>query len=438
VKFKQRVKRIMRTLVLLSAPGSIGELRVPRADGGPLVGLFNDYDAMAIAAARQSGKAPGVYVLLNQPKQSVAGRVDNRLIRATTAMKDVEVKRRRWLPIDLDPVRPSNTPSTEVEHEAAIAMAKDCRTWLGDQGWPDPVLADSGNGAHLLYRIDLPNDTASSELVKSALEVISLKFSDAQVSVDIGNFNASRIWRVYGTYNAKGEETEERPYRRAQLLEVPDEIEVVRRGQMTKLGAVLPVASGDVREGQLDVARWIEDNKVPVLMDAAWKGDGHKWILQCPWNRSHDNKSGYIVQFPDGNVAAGCLHKSCQGNDWPLLRAQFERESGVATQSESAASVSQTANLVGVPKAKQGAALIGLGSELEFFRTPEGEPYVTFQITGHKENHPIKSRAFEDFLRYKYFSVTKTAPRPQDVREAIAHFNAVATFDSPTKPVFYG
>jgi hypothetical protein len=436
VKFKQRVKRIMRTLALLLARGSIAELRVPKADGGPLVGLFNDFDAMAIAAARQSGKAPGVYVLLNQPKQSVARRVDNRLVRATTAVKDVEIERRQWLPIDFDPVRPSNTPSTEAEHEAAIAMAKDCRTWLRDRGWPEPLLADSGNGAHLLYRIDLPNDTASRELVKSVLEVISLKFSDAQVSVDIGNFNASRIWRVYGTYNVKGEETEQRPYRRAQLLEVPDEIEIVSREKMKKLGAAFPVPSKDVREDQLDVIRWIEGNKVPVLSDAPWNVDGHKWILQCPWNKSHDNKSAYIVQFSDGNVAAGCLHKSCKGNDWPALRSQFEQESGATSQLESAPSVAQTENLSGGRKPKQAGIFLGLGSELEFFRTPQGETYATVQTNGHKENHPIKSKAFDQFLRHRYFTLTGTAPRPQAVHEAVSHFDAVARFNSPTKPVF--
>lgn len=73
----------------------------------------------------------------------------------------------------------------------------------------------------------MPNNEPSKELVKGVLEAISLRFSNGSVLVDTGNFNASRIWRVYGTLNRKGEASEDRPHRRAKLQEVPDEIEVV-------------------------------------------------------------------------------------------------------------------------------------------------------------------------------------------------------------------
>src|SRR6202043_2727509 len=141
----------MRTLCLF-ASGSISELRIPRAQGGALIGLFNDFDEMAKAAAKYSGKVPGIYVLLNELNQSMAVPVDNCLRKATSAVKDEDIRRRHWLLIDFDPVRQSNTPSTDAEHEAAIALAKKCRAWLRGQDWPEPVLCDSGNGTHLLYR----------------------------------------------------------------------------------------------------------------------------------------------------------------------------------------------------------------------------------------------------------------------------------------------
>jgi hypothetical protein len=36
-----------------------------------------------------------------------------------------------------------------------------CGAWddLWGAGFPDPVLGDSGNGTHLLYPVDLPNDS---------------------------------------------------------------------------------------------------------------------------------------------------------------------------------------------------------------------------------------------------------------------------------------
>jgi hypothetical protein len=77
-----------------------------------------------------------------------------------------------------------------------------------------------------------------------------------------------------------------------------------------------------------------------------------------------------------------------------------------------------------------------LGSELELFRTPQGEGYVTFLVNDHREKHPIKGPAFEQFLRYRYFSLTRSAPRPQAVHDALVHFSAMAMFDSLRKPVF--
>ena len=88
-------------------------------------------------------------------------------------------------------------------------------------GWPAPVLADSGNGAHLLYRIDLPNDDESRDLVKHCLEVLASVFNDAVAQVDIANFNAARIWKLYGTMSRKGDSTADRPHRRAAIIEAP-------------------------------------------------------------------------------------------------------------------------------------------------------------------------------------------------------------------------
>jgi hypothetical protein len=56
----------------------------------------------------------------------------------------------------------SGVSSTDEEHQAAIVRAAEIAAYRGrERGWPTPILADSGNGAHLLYRIDLVNDDES-------------------------------------------------------------------------------------------------------------------------------------------------------------------------------------------------------------------------------------------------------------------------------------
>jgi hypothetical protein len=146
---------------------------------------------------------------------------------AENTTKDNEIQRRARLLLDFDPKRPPGISSTDAEHQAALERARQCRDYLRERGWPEPILADSGNGAHLLYRIDLPNDPESTDLIKRILESVASRFSDAVVDVDKSVFNAARIWKLYGTLSAKGDPTPERPHRIARMLEVPVSIEIV-------------------------------------------------------------------------------------------------------------------------------------------------------------------------------------------------------------------
>lgn len=173
-------------------------------------------------------------------QSGVAGRAANRIIQSPKATtSDRDILRRLWFPIDYDPARPSQISSTDVEHEAAIARAREVFAYLHSLGWPDPIIADSGNGGHQLYKIDLPNDAESTDLLKRCLQVLSLRFSDDLVSVDETVFNASRIWKVYGTVACKGDSTLERPHRQA----MPDELEVVPLDKLTALADTAPKPS---------------------------------------------------------------------------------------------------------------------------------------------------------------------------------------------------
>jgi hypothetical protein len=111
--------------------------------------------------------------------------------------------------------------STDKEKRTALSRAREVRDHLTGQGWPEPVVGDSGNGAHLLYRIDLPNDQESLRLVKGVLETLAFTFSDETVSVDTTTCNAARIWKLYGTTARKGDDTADRPHRPSKLLKVP-------------------------------------------------------------------------------------------------------------------------------------------------------------------------------------------------------------------------
>ena len=148
------------------------------ADGAVHSGYFDDHDALAraVEALDADPAVAGIYLTLNTVNPALlarrANRIKMRLSRKDATTADADIIRRRWLPVDIDPVRPSGVSATDAEHEAALEAAGRVAGYLAEQGFPAPIKADSGNGAHLLYRIDLPNDEAATALVKGCLATL--------------------------------------------------------------------------------------------------------------------------------------------------------------------------------------------------------------------------------------------------------------------------
>src|SRR5262249_52490836 len=164
------VQEVREALMIFCEPGEVREMRVPNTSQATVSGYFDNVDLLAEAAAEWNGKGPGIYFTINPTKPELLSRACNRVkpyAKQTTA--DADINSRRWFPIDLDPVRPSGIPSTEEEHDAALTRAQEITAWLEEQGWPAPILADSGNGVHLLSRIDLPNTPEVTKLVERCL-----------------------------------------------------------------------------------------------------------------------------------------------------------------------------------------------------------------------------------------------------------------------------
>jgi hypothetical protein len=309
---------IQQTLTLLRATGSVAELRILHTGRtGTVSGYFDKIDAMAQAAAQWSGQAPGVYVTLNPCTPVLLARSANRLTpRAQHTTSDADIVQRCWLPIDFDSARPAGISATDSEHDAALQRAQVCCAWLTQQRWPVPLTADSGNGGHLLYAVDLPNDRASRDLLKCCLEAVALYHSDDVVRVDLTTFNAARIWKVYGTLACK---------------DVPPTIECVTQQQLEGLAALVPhPATPPSRQVSrqvvpFDLAQWISTHGLPVVSEGPWQQTGYRWVLNpCPWNNAHTNKSAFIARLPTGAIAAGCHHNGCTSNNWHALRDRYE------------------------------------------------------------------------------------------------------------------
>ncbi|MHB8625331.1 MAG: AAA family ATPase [Aggregatilineales bacterium] len=245
-KASSKVAVIQDALSRLTEAGQVVELRVLGVNGKKRTdsGYFSDFGKLAQAALSYDGRAEGIYFTINPVNTALLARADNRVkAYADHTTSDQDILKRISLPIDFDPVRPTGISANPIEKQASLERAWACRAWLTAQGWPEPVFADSGNGAHLLYALDLPNTTESSELVKRCLVALSSLFSDDQVKVDTSTGNASRIFKLYGTLARKGDNTIERPHRRAAIITAPSQRKSVSQAQLEALAAHAPLPS---------------------------------------------------------------------------------------------------------------------------------------------------------------------------------------------------
>ena len=155
------------------------------------------------------------------------------------ATKNEDITRRNWIYIDFDPTRPTGVSATSEEKAKAWAVSMKAKTWLSSQGWPDPIVVDSGNGYHLYYRCDLE---ANDDLHREVLRVLGTKFGlktrGDPVDVDQSVHNAARIAKIPGVVSRKGENTPERPHRGSQILHVPETIEAVPRDKIMLVGGI--------------------------------------------------------------------------------------------------------------------------------------------------------------------------------------------------------
>ena len=91
----------------------------------------------------------------------------------------------------------------EKKKKASGVIANKIYAYLRDIGFTEPIATDSGNGYHLLYRIEMKNDATSRELIDKFLKSLDVMFSNEMAQVDKSVFNASRITKLYGTFAEK-------------------------------------------------------------------------------------------------------------------------------------------------------------------------------------------------------------------------------------------
>lgn len=217
----------------LCKPGGIYEMRCPKSG---ISGYYTDFSKLAEDARNVSlAGEPAVYLSLNATQDDMLERGHNKLLPAGQSTCDSDILARTRMLVDIDPVRPADCCSTDEEKAAAWELTRAVLDYLCSQGLPLPIVGDSGSGFHLIYRIGEP---AHGDLIPRVLKSLSSRFSTSLAKVDTSVGNASRIFRIPGTVNAKGVESPSRPYRTSGLLDIPASFDQVSTEQLEKLAAV--------------------------------------------------------------------------------------------------------------------------------------------------------------------------------------------------------
>lgn len=218
-------------------PGEVVEVRIPKARGkspawgnewsrGTVSGYFDDHEAF-VKAVQLADKVThdGIYFTLQVIDPRLIGRAFNRLKVTDLTTSDKNVKAYRWLPVDLDPVRPAGIASSDKELSGALKLRETVAEWVvSNMDFPRPIKAMSGNGGHLLFRLpDINVSDDSIAFIKDTLSGLATRFNNDVVTIDTTVFNPARIWKLYGTTARKGDQVPgtrhraARPYRQAYI-----------------------------------------------------------------------------------------------------------------------------------------------------------------------------------------------------------------------------
>ena len=331
--------KILHTVHTLFEPGDVIEIRLKK--GGKLYSGYYDYahfEKLADDVKKYDILAgtEAIYYTVNPVQDVLLARCNNRIEKADITTSDDHIKYRKYLPIDIDPIRPTKTSSTDIQHNQSIELAHDVAKKMTDiYGWPEPIIGDSGNGAHLLYRIDEPNTPESKDLVDAALTgIIEANKTDNGIKIEKWA-NAGRIWKLYGTMNRKGDSLPEMNihHRRSKLLQVPDDVQTVTTEQLQAMAGTSttekeaqPAKSKPKKiKGIFDVKGWMDKHNIKVVRTKNDPGLTVYVLESCPINSDHTgNREAVIMQEDGGKLAFKCHHDSCKDKHWSDVREKYE------------------------------------------------------------------------------------------------------------------
>ena len=314
-------QEIRRWWAIFKRESPLTEIRI-LGNNKTFSGYYTDVESLVRDVRAYDGY--GIYATINAVKPACFSRLQHGTIvqkpKETTSDSDIDY--RTTILIDLDPNRPSGVNATDAEIATAHTKAGEIYKFLDRQGFEKPVVAFSGNGYHLYYKVALANSKEVADLIKDFLNALAMMFSDdgdGGVKVDCSVFNAGRIAKVIGTTSNKGANTQDRPQRISSFLYIPKEYKATDVAYIKKVAGYLPKPEqpsrfNNYQPRRFDVRGFISQHGIQVVKESRF-GQGTKFVLkECPFDPNH--KDAAVFELDNGACGFSCFHASCQNYHW--------------------------------------------------------------------------------------------------------------------------
>ena len=349
----ERISNLRKFASRLFKDGELIEYRAKCADGGMRGFYFTDLQRFAevVANLDSTERALVSYTCINPLKGRlirerglIVNPTDeqvNQIIASppgkTASNDDIDIL--RWIFIDVDTVRAPHLEATDkaafdkIQHEcstdeekaASKAVALKVLAYLRqEKGWPQGIICDSGNGWHLLFRMNLQNTSTNYQNHGDVLKALKAKFDCSVANIDSTVYNPARLTRAYGSTTRKGTNTPERPYRPNYQIDQKEPVGDVTLDQILNIAVESPGLQRGGNDDLPELAKgfepydlidhYVAQGAFTIDYEKEWNGNPILATSICLFQgRAHSGdefKSGFILGDSFGYK---CFSDDCDG-----------------------------------------------------------------------------------------------------------------------------
>lgn len=333
-------QEIIKTLDVFKTDNGLLEIRIFSTINKTEIysGIFDNKEDLIREVSKYDKEPYNIYFIFNELKDALNGLPQlNKMMRGAKTVNDKDIKYRRWLMLDFDPIREGDVKdiaSTEEEFERSKETARKARKFLVEMGFKQPVVCFSGNGTHLFFKIEKTECTAETDKVfQNILKYVAMRFSDSQVDCDVKVYNRARLTKFYSSISRKGGNTSERPHRKSQIVVIPPSLEDTPYSILENISSIYektqvsePIHTNNTsyNGNKFDLDDFLAKNGIEVHSEVKLSDGGRKIVLKtCPFDPSHGKDSAIFVSA-QGVITWTCFHSSCMGNNWRTLRLKYD------------------------------------------------------------------------------------------------------------------